>query len=66
MAHLRWSFCALKDYTQITQRLNFGVAGKLRFFNMLLVAEKANTDRPPTGFCILFLIASKYAVIAVV
>jgi hypothetical protein len=27
---------------------------------MFLVWKTANTDRPPIGFCILFLIGSKY------
>ena len=31
---------------------------------MLMVAERANTDRPPIGFCILFLLGSKYARVA--
>jgi len=34
------------------------------FFNMLLVAENAITDRPPIVFCILFLLGSKYAGLA--
>ena len=28
---------------------------------MLLVAETANTDRPPIGFCIDLLLGGKYA-----
>jgi hypothetical protein len=36
------------------------VVGVLCIFNMLLVAESANTDLPPIGFCILFLLGSKY------
>ena len=31
------------------------------FFNMLLTAENANSDLPLLGFCILFLLGSKYA-----
>jgi hypothetical protein len=30
------------------------------FFNMLMVAEGANGDRPPIGFCIQSLLGSKY------
>jgi hypothetical protein len=38
----------------------FGVVGAFSFFNMLLVVENANTDLPPIGFCIVFLLGSKY------
>jgi hypothetical protein len=30
---------------------------------MLLACFSANSDRPPIGFCILFLIGSKYGIL---
>jgi hypothetical protein len=34
--------------------------GLAQFSNILLVAENANTDLPPIGFCNEFLLGSKY------
>jgi hypothetical protein len=34
-----------------------------QFFNMLLVAESANTDLPSTGFCNEPLLEAKYALV---
>jgi hypothetical protein len=36
------------------------LVGWCLFFNMLLVVENANTDLPSIGFCIEFLLGSKY------